>query len=214
MNKIFTTFKNLLGQDRAFNLNEKNISNFSKSLLLPFVDLINTFKYLPFTLIPSQNPNINELDLKNIELQYNIKNNIQNLRERANYDESLINLRCRQSYSYLQEQLEKNDIHCKVIENIPETIIDEDVNIDYGDTNEYGNLIYGMVGYYILCNDIISYGNQNKDPVIINLNDIFLITGVDNNKFNITNSQLQILKDLVLKIKPAQKVAFINFNLI
>jgi hypothetical protein len=60
----------------------------------------------------------------------------------------------------------------------------------------------------------------NKDPVAIdkedinNLNHLFLIEKTNGGTIDLTTGQLDILIDLILRIKPADMVALINLNII
>lgn len=75
--KLFNTFKILLGNGRAFNLQSQNIQNISKSILKPFEELIRIFHRISLTAFPSENNyylNDNEKlqDISNLENQFGI----------------------------------------------------------------------------------------------------------------------------------------------
>ena len=80
-NKLFKSFKVLLGNGRAFNLQSPNIQNILKSILKPFEELIRIFHRIALTIFPSENNyylNDNEKleDIKNLETQFNIDSNL------------------------------------------------------------------------------------------------------------------------------------------
>jgi hypothetical protein len=124
MDKLFTTFKLLLGKGRAFNLQEKNIQNISKSFLKPFEDLIRIFHKIAFTPFPSENKynNSEELnqDIDNFEDQFGVESNSRaTIKERAKNVEMQFGLVGGQSFEYLQHNLRNAGIDARVVENIP-----------------------------------------------------------------------------------------------
>lgn len=85
--------------------------------------------------------------------------------------------------------------------------------------------MYGKSGYLVIGNGTLqikefneetnSYIITNKDPIIIinNLN-LFVIEDINGGPVKITSGQLNLLTDLILRIKPLQQVALLNMTLI
>jgi hypothetical protein len=242
--KLFTTFKLLLGKGRAFNLQEKNIQNVSKSFLKPFEDLVRIFHKIAFTPFPSENKynNQEELqqDINNFENQFNLEpNNRATINERAKNVEMQFGLVGGQSFEYLQHNLRNAGIDVRVVENIPVKDLLSNNIVQYGliqynandeneDRRQYA--MYGKSGFLLIGNGILQVKEYdemkqkeiivNKDPVSLNkdnpeaLNHLFLIEKAEGGIINLTAGQLDILINLILKIKPADAIALINMNII
>jgi hypothetical protein len=238
-NKLFKTFKLLLGKGRAFNLTEPNISSISKAFLKPLEDLTRIFHKIAYTPFPSENTynssnnKQDELkqDIVNFEQQFNIEsNNKTTLLERAKNIEAQFGLVGGQSFEYLQNNLINAGLDVRVVENIPvQNLLSQNI-IQYG-INEYNGeySIYGKSGYLMIGNGILQikeyneitnvYEIVNKDPVQVDnttesLSHLFLIEKRNGGTINITSGQLDILIDLILKIKPADQVALVNVTII
>jgi hypothetical protein len=242
--KLFTTFKLLLGKGRAFNLQEKNIQNVSKSFLKPFEDLIRIFHKIAFTPFPSNNTynNSEELtqDIDNFETQFNLEPNSRaTIKERAKNIEMQFGLVGGQSFEYLQHNLRNAGLDVRVVENMPpKNILSENI-VQYGiiqynanneDEDHKQRAMYGKSGFLLIGNGILQVKEYdeiqereiivNKDPVAIdkedinNLNHLFLIEKTNGGTIDLTTGQLDILIDLILRIKPADMVALINMNII
>ena len=85
--------------------------------------------------------------------------------------------------------------------------------------------MYGKSGYLMLANGTIQikeldeetnkYRIANKDPIeIIDNTNLFLIENIKGGPIKITAGQLNILIDLILRIKPLEQVALLNIMLI
>jgi hypothetical protein len=244
MDKLFTTFKLLLGKGRAFNLQESNIQNISKSFLKPFEDLTSIFHKIAFTPFPSENKynNQEELtqDINNFENQFNVEPNSRaTIEERAKNVEMQFGLVGGQSFEYLQHNLRNAGLSIRVIENIPTKdllsnnivqygIIQYNANDEDEDHKQYA--MYGKSGFLLIGNGILQVKEYdeiqqkeiivNKDPVTIDKNNpetlsyLFLIEKAEGGTIDLTTGQLGILINLILKIKPADKIALVNLNIV
>jgi hypothetical protein len=254
--KLFTTFKLLLGKGRAFNLQERNIQNVSKAFLKPFEELIRIFHKIAFTPFPSENIyNSNEgliQDINNFENQFNIEtNNRATIKERAKNVEMQFGLVGGQSFEYLQHNLRNAGLDVRVVENIPpKNILSENIvqygiiqyNADDEDEDHRQYAMYGKSGFLLIGNGILQVKEYdetqhgkiivNKDPVAIDINNnsrnnkntnntnpdilghLFLIEKAGGGVIDLTAGQLDILINLILKIKPADTVALINMNIV
>ena len=85
--------------------------------------------------------------------------------------------------------------------------------------------MYGKSGYLVIGNGTLqikefneetnSYIITNKDPItIINNLNLFVIEDINGGPVKITSGQLNLLTDLILRIKPLQQVALLNMTLI
>jgi hypothetical protein len=194
MDKLFTTFKLLLGKGRAFNLQGQNIQNVSKSFLKPFEDLTRIFHKIAFTPFPSENVynNNEELtqDINNFENQFNVEpNNRATIKERAKNVEMQFGLVGGQSFEYLQHNLKNAGLDVRVVENIPpKNILSENI-VQYGiiqynandeDEDHKQYAMYGKSGFLLMGNGILQVKEYdetqkkeiivNKDPVAIDIN--------------------------------------------
>ena len=257
--KLFKTFKLLLGKGRAFNLQSHNIQNISKSILKPFEELIRIFHRIALTTFPSENSyysNNNEKleDIKNLEAQFNIDSNsidnnkslnIATIEERAKNIEAQFGIVGGQSWKYLQTSIQNIGIDARVVENIPARDLLSENIMQYGlkqydakDENGLQYAMYGKSGYLLLGNgtiqikEIIKEGKKdekdeeietnkekykivNKDPITIEGNtNLFLIENINGGPIKITAGQLNLLIDLILRIKPLEHVALLNIVLI
>ena len=243
-NKLFKSFKILLGNGRAFNLQSPNIQNISKSILKPFEELIRVFHRIALTTFPSENScysNDNEKlqDISNLENQFNIDSNSTNssnnkatIEERAKNIEAQFGIVGGQSWKYLQNSIQNIGINARVIENIPARDLLSENIMQYGlkqydakDENGLQYAMYGKSGYLMLGNGAIQikefdeesneYKIINKDPITIAGNtNLFLIENINGGPIKITSGQLNLLIDLILRIKPLEQVALLNIMLI
>lgn len=220
---LFRAFKLLLGKGRAFNLCERNISNFSLSLLTPFKELQRRLQKLALTPFPSQNQYNTEAelleDIVNFEKQFNLTNTRRmSINERAGNIEAQFGMVGGQSYQYLETALQNAGIPARVIENIPAQ------DLLAKDLIEYGFSIYGEVGAMYGASGYLTIGNGNlqlstteiNDPVRLsnsNLSSVFLITGEYNTTLQLTGGQYDLLENLIIKLKPLQLVALVKANL-
>lgn len=240
---LFKTFKLLLGKSRAFNLIETNISNISKSFLKPFEDLIRIFRKIAFTPFVSQNTysteNEQKQDVINFETQFDVNPTTNaTVTERAKNIEAQFGLVGGQSWKYIQNSIKNIGIDARVIENIPIKDLISTNLIQYGNNQYNGQYaMYGKSGYLMLGNGTLQFRNKdinntsnnntnnntnnnnseiiNKDPITINGNThLFLIESFNSGSIKITSSQLNILIDLLLRIKPLDQVALINVVLV
>ncbi len=242
--KLFNTFKILLGNGRAFNLQSSNIQNISKSILKPFEELIRVFHRIALTAFPSENnyySNNNEKleDIKNLENQFNIDSNLTNsnnnkaaIEERAKNLEAQFGIVGGQSRKYLQTSIQNIGIDARVVENIPARDLLSENIMQYGlkqydakDENGLQYAMYGKSGYLLLGNGTIQikefdeesnkYKIVNKDPItIVGNTNLFLIENINGGPIKITAGQLNLLIYLILRIKPLEQVALLNIVLI
>ncbi len=235
--KLFKTFKVLLGNGRAFNLQSPNIQNISKSLLKPFEELIRVFHRIALTTFPSENTYSKDSeklqDIKNLETQFNIDPSSKaTMEERAKNIEAQFGIVGGQSWKYLQNSIQNIGIDARVIENIPARDLLSENIMQYGlkqydakDINGLQYAMYGKSGYLMLGNGTIQikeldeesnkYKIVNKDPLIIIDNaNLFLIENIKGGAIKITAGQLNLLIDLILRIKPLEQVALLNIILI
>jgi len=230
-NILFTTFKILLGKSRAFHLNETNISNISKSFLKPFEDLIRIFRKVAFTPFVSQNTysteNEQEQDIANFETQFDVNPTTSvTITERAKNIEAQFGLVGGQSWKYIQNSIKNIGIDARVVENIPIKDLISTNLIQYGNNQYNGQYaMYGKSGYLMLGNGTLQFRNKNisetnseiinQDPITISGNThLFLIESSSSGPIKMTSSQLSILVDLLLRIKPLDQVVLINVVLI
>jgi hypothetical protein len=228
---LFTTFKILLGKSRAFHLNETNISNISKSFLTPFEDLIRIFRKLAFTPFVSQNTysteNEQEQDIINFETQFDVNpTSTATITERAKNIEAQFSLVGGQSWNYIENSIKNIGIKARVVENIPIKDLISTNLIQYGNNQYNGQYaMYGKSGYLMLGNGSLQFRNKdisetdseiiNQDPITISGNThLFLIESSESGPIKMTSSQLSILVDLLLRIKPLDQVALINVVLV
>jgi hypothetical protein len=228
---LFTTFKILLGKSRAFHLNETNISNISKSFLTPFEDLIRIFRKLAFTPFVSQNTysteNEQEQDIINFETQFDVNpTSTATITERAKNIEAQFSLVGGQSWNYIENSIKNIGIKARVVENIPIKDLISTNLIQYGNNQYNGQYaMYGKSGYLMLGNGSLQFRNKdisetdseiiNQDPITISGNThLFLIESSESGPIKMTSSQLSILIDLLLRIKPLDQVALINVVLV
>lgn len=230
---LFTTFKILLGKSRAFHLNETNISNISKSFLTPFEDLIRIFRKLAFTPFVSQNSysteNEQEQDIINFETQFDVNpTSSATISERAKNIEAQFGLVGGQSWKYIENSIQNIGIRVRVVENIPIKDLISTNLIQYGNNQYNGQYaMYGKSGYLMLGNGSLQFRNKNisdisnnseiviQDPITISGNThLFLIESSESGPIKMTSSQLSILIDLLLRIKPLDQVALINVVLV
>jgi hypothetical protein len=228
---LFKTFKLLLGKSRAFHLNETNISNISKSFLKPFEDLIRIFRKIAFTPFVSQNTystkNEQKQDIINFESQFDINPTTSaTITERAKNIEAQFGLVGGQSWKYIQNSIKNIGIEARVVENIPIKDLISTNLIQYGNNQYSGQYaMYGKSGYLMLGNGTLQFRNKNtsetnseiinQDPITINGNThLFLIESSEAGPIKMTSSQLSILIDLLLRIKPLEQIALINVVLI
>jgi len=215
---LFTTFKILLGKSRAFHLNETNISNISKSFLTPFEELVRIFYRIAFAPFPSQNTYSTETEQKqdiiNFENQFGISTSRATISERANNIEAQFGLVGNQGFGYLQKAIINAGIDARVVENIPVQDLINTNLVQYG-LHQYGFKQYGQSGYTIVGNGLLQIGTTNKDPAVLNDNkQCFLIEKSTGGVLQITGGQYDILVDLILRIKPLEKVALLNISLV
>ena len=247
-NKLFKSFKILLGNGRAFNLQSPNIQNILKSILKPFEELIRIFHRISLTVFPSENnyySNNNEKlqDIFNLETQFNIDSNLADnnnnnslnkatIEERAKNIEAQFGIVGGQSWKYLQNSIQNIGINARVIENIPARDLLSENIMQYGlkqydakDENGLQYAMYGKSGYLMLGNGAIQikefdeesneYKIINKDPItIVDNTNLFLIENINGGPIKITAGQLNLLIDLILRIKPLEQVALLNIVLI
>ena len=244
-NKLFKSFKILLGNGRAFNLQSPNIQNISKSLLKPLEELIRVFHRIALTIFPSENnyySNYNEKlkDISNLENQFGIDpSNKATIEERSKNIEAQFGIVGGQSWKYLQNSIQNIGINARVIENIPARDLLSENIMQYGlkqydskDINGLQYAMYGKSGYLMLGNGSIQikelikenketetnkqkYKIINKDPItIIDNTNLFLVENIKGGAIKITAGQLNLLIDLILRIKPLEQVALLNIILI
>lgn len=246
---LFKTFKLLLGNSRAFNLTETNISNISKYFLKPFEDLIRIFRKLAFTPFVSQNTysteNEQKQDIINFENQFDIAStqnsnstNNATITERAKNIEAQFGLVGGQSWNYIRNSIKNIGINARVVENIPIKDLISTNLIQYGNNQYNGQYaMYGKSGYLMLGNGTLQFRNKNisetdnntnnnstnnnnseiviQDPITINGNThLFLIESSESGPIKITSSQLNILIDLLLRIKPLDQIVLLNIILV
>jgi len=236
--KLFNTFKILLGNGRAFNLQSPNIQNVSKSILKPFEELIRIFHRIALATYPSQNnyyssDNEKLQDINNLENQFDIDpSNKTTIEERAKNIEAQFGIIGGQSWKYLQNNIQNIGINARIVENIPARDLLSENIMQYGlkqydakDTNGLQYAMYGKSGYLMLGNGTIQikeldektnkYRIVNKDPITITDNtNLFLVENINGGPIKITAGQLDILIDLILRIKPLEQVALLNVVLI
>lgn len=179
-------------------------------------------------------------DINNFETQFNIEPNSRaTTEERAKNVEMQFGLVGGQSFEYLQHNLNNAGIDVRVVENIPtKNILSENI-VQYGliqynandeDEDHKQYAMYGKSGFLLVGNGILQVKEYdeteqkeiivNKDPVTIDkdnpeiLSHLFLIEKADGGTIDLTTGQLDILINLILKIKPADMVALINMNII
>ncbi|HSQ98088.1 MAG TPA: hypothetical protein VLL98_05235 [Rickettsiales bacterium] len=228
---LFTTFKILLGKSRAFHLNETNISNISKSFLTPFEDLIRIFRKLAFTPFVSQNnystENEQKQDIINFETQFDVNpTSSATISERAKNIEVQFGLVGGQSWNYIENSIQNIGIKVRIVENIPIKDLISTNLIQYGNNQYSGQYaMYGKSGYLMLGNGSLQFRNKDisetdseiviQDPITISGNThLFLIESSESGPIKMTSSQLSILIELLLRIKPLDQVALINVVLI
>ena len=137
-----------------------------------------------------------------------------------------------QSWKYLQNSIQNIGINARAIENIPARDLLSENIMQYGlkqydakDSNGIQYAMYGKSGYLMLANGTIQikeldeetnkYQIVNKDPIeIIDNANLFLIENIKGGPIKITAGQLNILIDLILRIKPLEQVALLNIMLI
>lgn len=217
--KLFKTFKILLGNGRAFNLLNKNINNFSRSLLKPMEELIRIFYKIAFAPFPAQNHynNASEKlqDIINFEKQFELNTTRATLQERAQNIEAQFGLIGGQGWEYLQKVIQNAGINARIVENIPiNNLLSENI-IKYG-LHQYNSelAMYGKSGFITIGNGILQIEKDITDPVIITNNkSLFLLEHKNGGTLNLTGGQYDILIDLILRIKPLQMVALLNINI-
>lgn len=234
---LFKSFKLLLGNGRAFNLQGLNIQNISKSFLKAFEDLIRVFHRIELTTFPSQNTYLTDeekiQDINNLENQFDINpSDKTTIEEKAKNIEAQFGIVGGQSWKYLQNSIQNIGINIRVVENIPtKDLLSENI-MQYGlkqydakDINGTQYAMYGKSGYLVIGNGTLqikefneetnSYIITNKDPItIINNLNLFVIEDINGGPVKITSGQLNLLTDLILRIKPLQQVALLNMTLI
>lgn len=236
--KLFNTFKILLGNGRAFNLQSPNIQNVSKSILKPFEELIRIFHRIALATYPSQNnyyssDNEKLQDINNLENQFDIDpSNKTTIEERAKNIEAQFGIIGGQSWKYLQNNIQNIGINARIVENIPARDLLSENIMQYGlkqydakDINGLQYAMYGKSGYLMLGNGTIQikeldektnkYRIVNKDPITITDNtNLFLVENINGGPIKITAGQLDILIDLILRIKPLEQIALLNIILV
>ena len=234
---LFKSFKLLLGNGRAFNLQGLNIQNISKSFLKVFEDLIRVFHRIELTTFPSQNTYLTDeekiQDINNLENQFDINpSDKTTIEEKAKNIEAQFGIVGGQSWKYLQNSIQNIGINIRVVENIPtKDLLSENI-MQYGlkqydakDISGTQYAMYGKSGYLVIGNGTLqikefneetnSYIITNKDPItIINNLNLFVIEDINGGPVKITSGQLNLLTDLILRIKPLQQVALLNMTLI
>lgn len=181
-------------------------------------------------------------DIKNLEVQFNIdSNSIDNnnkslnkatIEERAKNIEAQFGIVGGQSWKYLQTSIQNIGIDARIVENIPARDLLSENIMQYGlkqydakDENGLQYAMYGKSGYLMLGNGAIQikefdeesneYKIVNKDPITIEGNtNLFLIENINGGPIKITSGQLNLLIDLILRIKPLEQVALLNIILI
>jgi hypothetical protein len=179
-------------------------------------------------------------DIDNFETQFGIdKNNRATIQERAKNVEAQFGLVGGQSFTYLQQNLRNAGIDVRVVENIPTKDLLSNNIVQYGliqynmndeDEDHKQYAMYGKSGFLMIGNGLLQIKEYNetteteeivnKDPVSIDKNNVeslshlFLIEKTGGGTINLTAGQLDILIDLVLRIKPANTVALINLSMV
>jgi len=224
---FYISFSKLLGDGRAWfirALNIKNVIESCLSILVPIRTLYFRIGNIPF---PTQNGGFFpddvksdedlEVDIKNFELQFDIADvGLATLSERAAFVEVQWGLIGAQSAGYIQFILNSAGIDVYVKENIPEVDLGAYVGNQYNEI-QYGQKQYGPVGLNLLGNGKINIDGEFIDPVNLPItnywNYLFIVEGVNYlERIDLSTSQYNILIKLLLKIKPAHTVAWLNIN--
>lgn len=117
----------------------------------------------------------------------------------------------RQNYLYLQEQLRSAGFDVYVYENIPEVALSPVTEFQFGDI-EFGDGQFGGAVAEKIVNSITQDGDSLFD-VGVNLRSVFYIGGNTLGSYaNVPLIQEAQFRQLVLRLKPVQEVAYLLIN--
>jgi hypothetical protein len=217
--RLRISFKRLLGTGRAFNIVGKTIEDVSDAFLSIFGTLINMYQRVAFAPFPSLNKYATDAerlnDIENFERQFAIDTPSASLEERARNIEAQWGLVGGQGVVYIEQTLRNAGLPIRCTENIPRINLDPLTNINYG-FEQYGLNQFGGSEFSIIANGQLVVGNISTDPIeTLNSNHtILIVSDSDNDVVEITQSEFEIMNDLLLRIKPMHTVALAKVRIL
>jgi len=178
-----------------------------------------------------------QTDIENLEKQFGLTPNFADtLEQRATVSESMWGLIGSQGRGYIQDALTRAGIPVFVKENLPAIDLSALGSNQYGE-KQYGFNSYGSYNLDLLGNGRITTDENVYDPVLQPLNiiedygfksygsisygsaysqwqNVFIVEGQEwQQKAELTQSQYDTLVFILLKIKPAHTLAFLNIDI-
>jgi len=208
MNILTKTFIKLLGKGRAWLCNDSFTQEFFELLISPAAQLkkhLSELKYVHFPSIV-----IKEENVINSEIMFNLTNTSKTLETRANnaaLEWRMLNGNLH--YKTLENALNKAGYKIRIIEFPYSGSINLGNGITFGSysynqTQDSNKIQYGAHSGKLIANGILNIEEINKEPVqLVDGKNAFYIQGY----FTPSESDWDKITDIVLKLKPAHKVA-------